>query len=177
MSIQINDLVTCAGEGDTLFCVTGIRVGTEEEDSSAWLVREQATPVSHGWEPIRKLTKVSLQTSSDEWLIRNLHGADSLRQAREIFKEWKTAKLDKWRCRDCKTVYPEDYMVYDNVWRAAGLEPKVGRVCLSCLEKRLGSPLMIEDFLRVPANSAIRYGYEMGLRDKAEEIADLKKEE
>jgi hypothetical protein len=48
----------------------------------------------------------------------------------------------------------EVYMVRDSVWKAAGLEPMDGRICVGCLEKRLGRNLRPKDFpRRHPFNS------------------------
>jgi hypothetical protein len=42
----------------------------------------------------------------------------------------------------------EVYMVRDPVWKAAGLEPMDGCICIGCLEKRLGRRLNPKDFPR-----------------------------
>lgn len=52
-----------------------------------------------------------------------------------------------WACKDCNG-YPDDYMVFHSTWRAAGMAPKGGFLCLSCLERRLGRPLTSHDFPR-----------------------------
>jgi len=51
------------------------------------------------------------------------------------------------RCRDCDRYDPEFYMVSNELWRAA-FPPRVtpaGRLCLNCLEKRLGRRLAREE--------------------------------
>lgn len=63
-------------------------------------------------------------------------------------------------CIDCNTetnpVGPgqrsEMYMVHDDVWAAAGMEPNGGCLCVGCLEKRLGRRLWSGDFRDVPLN-------------------------
>jgi len=40
----------------------------------------------------------------------------------------------------------ELYMVRDKVWKAAGMEPYGGCLCIGCLEKRLGRKLRPKDF-------------------------------
>ena len=48
----------------------------------------------------------------------------------------------------------EVYMVRDSVWKAAGLEPMGGCICIGCLEQRLGRKLTPKDFpRRHPFNS------------------------
>jgi hypothetical protein len=48
----------------------------------------------------------------------------------------------------------EVYMVRDSVWKAAGLEPMGGCICIGCLEQRLGRRLKPKDFpRRHPFNS------------------------
>ena len=42
----------------------------------------------------------------------------------------------------------EVYHVRDAVWKAAGMEPFGGCICIGCLEKRLGRKLKPKDFLR-----------------------------
>jgi hypothetical protein len=42
----------------------------------------------------------------------------------------------------------EVYMVRNAVWRAAGIEPMDGCICIGCLEKRLGRALRPRDFSR-----------------------------
>jgi hypothetical protein len=47
------------------------------------------------------------------------------------------------------TAYTEDsevYMVRDSVWKAAGMEPYGGCLCVGCLEKRIGRKLKPKDF-------------------------------
>lgn len=46
----------------------------------------------------------------------------------------------------------EFYMVHDEVWAAAGMEPNGGCLCVGCLEKRLGRKLWAGDFRDVPIN-------------------------
>ena len=69
---------------------------------------------------------------------------------------------ESWCCVDCGTattnlagkdtpVYrPEAYMVRNTVWKAAGMEPMGGCLCVVCLEKRLGRRLRPKDFTRYP---------------------------
>lgn len=40
----------------------------------------------------------------------------------------------------------EVYMVHDHVWKAAGMEPYGGCLCVGCLEKRIGRQLIPDDF-------------------------------
>ena len=48
----------------------------------------------------------------------------------------------------------EVFMVRDSVWKAAGMEPMGGCICIGCLEKRLGRRLNPKDFpRRHPFNS------------------------
>jgi hypothetical protein len=44
--------------------------------------------------------------------------------------------------------WSEVYTVRDGVWRAAGMEPMGGCLCIGCLEKRLGRRLKPKDFDR-----------------------------
>jgi hypothetical protein len=40
----------------------------------------------------------------------------------------------------------EVYTVKNDVWKAAGMEPDGGCLCIKCLEKRLGRKLTVQDF-------------------------------
>jgi len=42
----------------------------------------------------------------------------------------------------------EIYIVNDSVWRAAGMEPWGGCLCIGCLERRIGRRLKPKDFPR-----------------------------
>jgi hypothetical protein len=63
------------------------------------------------------------------------------------------------------------WMVRPDVWAAASLCR--GDIChLSCLAARLGRELTIADFPDVPLNNILRFGFEMGQREKAGKLAD-----
>src|SRR5262245_54613908 len=47
----------------------------------------------------------------------------------------------------------EVYTVRETVWKAAGMEPMGGCLCIGCLEKRLGRRLKPKDFPRHPFNT------------------------
>ena len=58
-----------------------------------------------------------------------------------------------FRCIDCKCdTTTEYYMVTAVVWAAAGMEPHGGKLCVACLEDRIGRELTRSDFLNVPVN-------------------------
>ena len=40
----------------------------------------------------------------------------------------------------------EMYTVHDHVWKRAGIKPYGGCLCIGCIEKRIGRPLMADDF-------------------------------
>lgn len=54
-------------------------------------------------------------------------------------------------CADCGT-YPAHYMVLDDVWKAAGMSPDGGYLCVLCLERRIGRRLTPDDFDGCPMN-------------------------
>lgn len=63
-------------------------------------------------------------------------------------------------CADCAKVVVEqtgdveNYLVHDDVWASAGLQPTDGFLCVECLEARLGRKLTGADLrLDVPINS------------------------
>src|SRR5215472_10455710 len=56
-------------------------------------------------------------------------------------------------CIDCgDPCRCELYMVHDHVWQSAGMAPKGGGLCISCLETRLGRQLHHLDFNDAPCN-------------------------
>jgi hypothetical protein len=62
------------------------------------------------------------------------------------------SSITAWTCTFNES--SEVYMVRDSVWKAAGLEPMGGCICIGCLEKRLGRKLNPKDFpRRHPLNS------------------------
>jgi hypothetical protein len=85
--------------------------------------------------------------------------------ARKLVASSKWACRD-WDCHDCGVntfETNEYYMVHDEVWLSAGLDKK-HFCCFSCLEKRLGRPMVLGDFTPAVVNMNIQIGYELGLR-------------
>ena len=54
-------------------------------------------------------------------------------------------------CTDCGFVPFDHYMVWDELWAKAGLDPRE-ICCLECLERRIGRPLGIDDFPPLAVN-------------------------
>lgn len=109
-------------------------------------------------------------------------------------------RATRYRCFDCGNNAPV-YMAHDHVWKTAwpdeleyrkqfrvelSLDPTAERnskgrpvfallLCFSCLERRLGRPLTIEDFRQnkrdgtepLPANAEVFFGYQLGLKTAA----------
>lgn len=79
-------------------------------------------------------------------------------------------------CRDCGAPTigkpSESYMVRDDVWKQSGMRKNGGRLCVGCLEKRIGRRLVKEDFTDVPLNGGIgasdRLLNRLGLLNEAE---------
>ena len=44
--------------------------------------------------------------------------------------------------------FTEVYTIKAKVWKAAGMEPMGGCLCIGCLEKRFGRTLTAKDFMR-----------------------------
>ena len=53
-----------------------------------------------------------------------------------------------WLCLDCrKDTFEEYYFVHNHLWRrAVDRSQRHGMLCLSCLQLRLGRPLLLDDF-------------------------------
>ncbi len=64
-----------------------------------------------------------------------------------------TGKHAGFECMDCHTdTWDEYYMVYNSVWKKAN--PKLnGKLCIGCLEARLGRKLTPKDFTKRKVNT------------------------
>lgn len=63
-------------------------------------------------------------------------------------------------CNDCQTLHPSPYMVHDSVWRVVNPVCTARLfLCFTCLEQRLGRPLVLGDFTHAPLNDPIHLGY------------------
>jgi hypothetical protein len=76
-------------------------------------------------------------------------GDDSPRGYQEV-----DVKHPEFLCVDCgyDTWVNEYYMVKESVWRASGMKPRNGMLCIGCLETRLSRPLNATDFSAAPIN-------------------------
>jgi hypothetical protein len=61
-------------------------------------------------------------------------------------------------CTDCQTTCGEamDYMVHDRLWYGPAHASSRQFLCLSCLSRRLGRRLTVDDFTPAPVNNRIR---------------------
>jgi hypothetical protein len=61
--------------------------------------------------------------------------------------------FDRWACIDCGTdTTGEYYVVRHELWADAVGDPRAGKLCVGCLETRVGRRLEPDDFLPCPAN-------------------------
>lgn len=70
-------------------------------------------------------------------------------------KRKKDRIYEGFKCVDCGVNThdaDEYYMVHDELWAAAGMEPAGGMLCVGCLEQRLGRRLTAADFTDAPVN-------------------------
>ena len=72
----------------------------------------------------------------------------------DVCKEILNRKFHGWYCKDCSfntfLGTSDYYMVQDKLWDKHC--PKYGMLCISCLEKRIGRKLELEDFTDCPLN-------------------------
>lgn len=102
------------------------------------------------------------RTQAEAWLTKNRRDDDlEIRPGVYRRADAEHRRPDYWVCMDCRQPDPMFFMVEDDVWTAAGLDK--GVICPTCLEKRLGRKLVIQDFQHVPGNDAIFFGYLMGI--------------
>lgn len=71
-------------------------------------------------------------------------------------KKWeKRERFTSPNCVDCginTIVIRESYMVHDSVWKKAGMKKCGGKLCVKCIEKRLGRKLNCRDFFMIGLN-------------------------
>ena len=90
----------------------------------------------------RKIT-FTITASIPKWI------ADALANPKRA-KPGSAAWID-WHCADCeRSIQNERYVVRNTVWKKAG--DVSGRLCVGCIEKRLGRKLTPKDFPRTPLN-------------------------
>lgn len=79
---------------------------------------------------------------------------DFAKEAIDFTITYETEMLNAFLCLDCRVhtgEIHEYFMVHDDVWLEAN-PASDGMLCLGCLEKRLGRPLVAEDFTDAPVN-------------------------
>jgi len=70
------------------------------------------------------------------------------------------SKLPQFDCVDCGlNTACEYYMVHNALWKAAGMNPHGGMLCIGCLEERLGRKLTSADFTEAPVNRGCPEAY------------------
>jgi hypothetical protein len=102
-------------------------------------------------------------SDSDPWLENSLFSPEPL-----LFERLRP----RWACMDCGADTANEYFIITHeLWADAVGGP--GKICLACLERRLGRELTPEDFLPCPANDPTwrktdtlraRLGPDVGLR-------------
>lgn len=66
--------------------------------------------------------------------------------------------IDNFECFDCsKNTFTEYYMVYDDIWQLSGLNKKEGKLCIICLENRIGRKLTKHDFPNLYVNKINKF--------------------
>jgi hypothetical protein len=81
----------------------------------------------------------------------------------------KPRPLVSFDCVDCGADFDEyDYRVEDAVWAAGGLEPDGGKLCIGCLERRLGRRLKRDDFESNSFDVNLSDRQSLRLRDRTE---------
>ena len=100
---------------------------------------------------MRKKGETKLGRASESWCcvdcgIHTAPGASTRRELEDAFRAG-ALRVENGVSQtfdECNEVYT----VKDAVWKAAGMEPWGGCLCIGCLEKRLGRMLTPKDFTR-----------------------------
>lgn len=94
-----------------------------------------------------------------EWIYPKMRGCGGLMGQVAFWGDQAVlqANNELWSCMDCHQntqEMGEYYMVHNEVWEAAcpKEDDRKGILCLGCLEKRLGRPLLARDFTACQAN-------------------------
>jgi len=119
-------------------------------------------------------TFVAVQQVSDEaelaavWTkaVRNVLGWDAV-EFHTLLDQGFRRRGYAWLCDGCGASSGYfGYMVQDSLWKEYVGPPDAGHLCVSCLERRVGRPLVLSDFaVDMPINDPIRYGFELARRE------------
>ena len=63
-------------------------------------------------------------------------------------EQMEQAFANNWSTQGTVDEWAEIYTVKPKVWKAAGMKPMGGCLCIGCLERRLGRLLTAKDFMR-----------------------------
>lgn len=77
---------------------------------------------------------------------------------------WHNSRLPRM-CSQC-TAWPDSFMLHDDLWVGKLGFNKREIVCLSCVERHLGRPLALADFINAPINMPILVGYRIAHREQ-----------
>ena len=81
----------------------------------------------------------------------NLNRAETEQEAAKQI----AAGIKEWSVPQHYDNRSETYIVHEHVWKAAGMEPHGGCLCIGCLEKRIGRRLIPDDFPDHPFNNRL----------------------
>jgi hypothetical protein len=108
---------------------------------------------------VRAHNQAAADDKAIAWYYRDAHtdegpnaghlGLPSPRWYEDVMPREHEPVIDRtFRCVDCgkDTQGGEYYMVADELWAAAGMAPNGGMLCLADLERRIGRPLVPDDF-------------------------------
>jgi hypothetical protein len=105
------------------------------------------------------MTKMQLQfPAARHWPKQSQHDhvdhLEGLTPKQKKFFRRRFCCIDCGKCTHCGGEY---YMVRDELWSAAGVEPNGGMLCLHDLERRIGRALTTDDFTaKMPSFSRTR---------------------
>jgi hypothetical protein len=75
-------------------------------------------------------------------------GCPNSEEAEQEVANQVAAGIKNWRFPWRINHETEMYIVYDHVWKRAGMEPYGGVLCIGCLEKHIGRRLIPDDFVK-----------------------------
>jgi hypothetical protein len=97
---------------------------------------------------VAKTTKLKLEGTPESWLCVDcgVNTAPGMFGRGELEWAFEVAEAKGEKVVNRITPGSEIYTVRDEVWKAAGMKPMGGCLCIGCLEKRLGRELRPKDF-------------------------------
>jgi hypothetical protein len=143
------------GGAPDVACAQAVRIVITREAIIRELMRGTLLDISLGQtrQIIDTISTDELYIHAREAAAIGERGPTRMRSLRRlVIERWRESRRP-WRCIDCGVdtgAIGHYYMVSNDLWASAGMQPDGGgMLCLDCLEKRIGRPLIYDDFTAI----------------------------